>query len=70
MLRITPWERSALQLLAKGSNTTALADRLEMTESDTEAALAALFARMCAANLGDALAAAARLGLLSEDQIA
>ena len=64
MLQITPWERAALQLLASGAQLSDIARRLHVTEAEAEARLAALIARMGAAGYPDAVAAAARRGLL------
>jgi DNA-binding NarL/FixJ family response regulator len=64
MLQITPLERAWLELLATGTSVREIACRLEMTEREVELRLTALFSRMGAANHGDAVAAAARRGLL------
>ena len=64
MLHITPWERSALQSLASGLSTAELAITLGMPERDVEQRLAALYSRMGAASSNDAVAAAARRGLI------
>jgi DNA-binding CsgD family transcriptional regulator len=65
VLRITPWERSALQLLAEGKATSELAGCLRISEHEVENHLMMLFARMGAANSTEAIAAALRRGLLS-----
>jgi DNA-binding CsgD family transcriptional regulator len=65
LLRITPWERSALQLLADGKPTSELAGRLHISERDLEAQLGTLFARMGAGSRSEAVAAAVRRGLLN-----
>ena len=65
MLHITPWERSALELLATGTNTSDIASRLGIPEPEVEMRLGTLFARMGAASPADAIAAAARRGLLT-----
>ena len=65
MLRITPGERSALQLLAEGKATGELARRLSISEGEVEAQLTSLFARMGATTRKEAVAAAIRRGLLS-----
>src|SRR5262245_11466967 len=64
MLQITPWERSALQLLANGAQPQDIARHLEVPEAEAEERLAALMARMGATGYPDAIAAAARRGLL------
>jgi DNA-binding NarL/FixJ family response regulator len=64
VLHITPWERSALELLASGATTTDLAQRLGVPEREVETRLRMLFARMGAASRADAVAAASRRGLL------
>jgi DNA-binding NarL/FixJ family response regulator len=64
MLQITPRERALLELLATGTSMSQIACRLEMTEREVELRLTDLFSRMGAANHGDAVAAAARRGLL------
>jgi DNA-binding NarL/FixJ family response regulator len=64
LLRITPWERDALQLLADGSAVRDLAGRLRVQERDVDAHLASLFRRMGATNRSEAVAAAYRRGLL------
>jgi DNA-binding CsgD family transcriptional regulator len=65
VLHITPLERTALQLLAGGAETRTLADRLGLNERAVEAQLASLFSRLGVANLAEALAVAARRGLLT-----
>jgi DNA-binding NarL/FixJ family response regulator len=64
MLRITPWERAALGLLASGTSTEELARRLGLERAEVEARLTALFGRMGAASRTDAVAVACRRGLL------
>ena len=64
MLHITPWERSALELLASGATTTDLARGLGVTEPEMEVRLTTLFARMGAVSRADAVATASRRGLL------
>jgi DNA-binding NarL/FixJ family response regulator len=64
VLRITPWERTALQLLADGLGTDELAARFRITDGDVEFHLAALFARMGAGTRAEAIADAIRRGLL------
>lgn len=63
-LRITPDERLALQLLASGHATNAVAAGLKIGTQEIDALLAALFAAMGAASRAEAVAAAHRRGLL------
>jgi DNA-binding NarL/FixJ family response regulator len=65
VLHITPSERAALQLLASGAETRALADRFGLNQQDVEVQLAALFSRMGVASQTEALAAAVRRGLVT-----
>jgi DNA-binding NarL/FixJ family response regulator len=67
LLQITPHERVALQLLADGTGTRGIADRLGVSEPEVEAHLSGLFARMGAASRTEAVAAAWRRGLLESD---
>lgn len=67
MLHITPRERVALQLLADGKATNEIADRIGISETDVQAHLNTLFARMGAASRTEAIAAAVRRGLLTSD---
>ena len=64
MLHITPWERTALQLLATGKGNEEIANRLRIGAHEVEAYLAGLFERLGAANRTVAVAAALRRGLL------
>ena len=64
VLHITPDERQTLQMLADGTATDAIADRLGMSEREVEVRLSALFARMGATSQDAALASAFRRGLL------
>ena len=64
MLQITPWEQSALQLLATGASTAEVAINLGLPECELENRLAALFHRMGAATRIDAVSAAWRRGLI------
>lgn len=68
MLFFTPCERAALQLPAAGKNPAEIAHRLGIGEPAVEAHLASLFAKMGAASRSEAIAAAARRGLLSNDR--
>jgi len=65
VLQITPWERAALQLLAEGTATSALADRFRTSEADLEARLSRLFTRMGVDGRSEAVAAALRRGLVT-----
>jgi DNA-binding NarL/FixJ family response regulator len=65
VLHITPWERAVLVLLASGTNTHDIASRLDLPEPEVQLRLSTLFARMGAATPADAIAAAARRGLLA-----
>jgi DNA-binding NarL/FixJ family response regulator len=65
VLRITPWERAALQLLADGKPPTEVATRLCISGNEIDLQLAALFARLGASNRTEAIAAAIRRGLLN-----
>ena len=64
MLQITPWERSALELLATGTTTIGMASRLGVSEPEIELRLSSLFARMGASNPTEAVIVASRRGLL------
>lgn len=64
MLHITPWERSILQSLAEGKSTAELALALGLAEHEIERHLSALFSRMGAASLPDAVADAFRRGII------
>jgi DNA-binding NarL/FixJ family response regulator len=65
VLRITPWERSALQMLAEGKGPTEVAGCLSVSQREIDLQLAALFARMGAANCSEAIADAQRRGLVN-----
>jgi len=64
-LRITPWERLALQLLAKGRTAHEVAARLGVSTLETETILTRLFAAMGAASQAEAVALAHRRGLVA-----
>jgi DNA-binding NarL/FixJ family response regulator len=64
-LRITPDERLALQLLASGHTTRAMAAGLGIETKEIETLLASLFTAMGAATRAEAVAAAERRGLLA-----
>jgi DNA-binding NarL/FixJ family response regulator len=68
VLHITPWERSALQLLADGAATTVLARHFGTSERDLETRLKKLYERMGVVGRADAVAAAVRRGLLTEQK--
>jgi DNA-binding NarL/FixJ family response regulator len=65
LLTITPFERAALGLLADGSTTKQIADRLGIAESEVEARVNLLFRRMGVASPSEAIAVAQRRGLLT-----
>jgi NarL family two-component system response regulator YdfI len=64
LLHITPWERSVLQSLAEGKSPADLALTLGLPEREVQQQLSALFSRMGAASMTDAVAAACRRGLI------
>jgi len=64
LLRITPLERSALQLLAGGSSPTDVAGALGLRESALDALLGVLFTRMGVSGRAAAIESASRRGLL------
>jgi DNA-binding NarL/FixJ family response regulator len=64
MIRITPWERFALELLAAGSTTSQIGRHLGVSEDEVEVRLSQLFTKMGAASQAEAVAAASRRGLL------
>jgi DNA-binding CsgD family transcriptional regulator len=68
MLRITPWERGMLEQLARGVATKDIARRWGMDEPDVESRLRMLFARMGVTSASEAVAAAARRGLVAPDR--
>jgi len=65
VLHITPWERGVLEQLASGVATSELARQLGVNDREIESSLAVLFARMGVASRAEAIAAAARRGLLA-----
>ena len=65
MLHITPWERGMLEQLARGVATKDIAQRYDMDELDVESCLRVLFARMGVTTETEAVAAAARRGLVA-----
>jgi two-component system, NarL family, response regulator YdfI len=64
VLHITPWERSALELLATGTTMSGMASRLGISEPEIELRLHSLFTRMGASSATEAVVAASRRGLL------
>ena len=64
-LRITPSERHALQLLAKGYTTSGVATSLGLGALEAEVLLTRLFAALGAASQTEAIAAAYKRGLVS-----
>ena len=64
VLHITPWERGVLEQLAGGVATSELARQLGVNDREIESSLAILFARMGVASRAEAVAVAARRGLL------
>jgi DNA-binding CsgD family transcriptional regulator len=67
VLRITPLERSALQMLASGKAEYEIAGGLGLTEHELDGHLTTLFERMGAAGRTEAVDAAIRRGLLFSD---
>jgi LuxR family quorum sensing-dependent transcriptional regulator len=65
MLRITPAERAALQLLATGSAEHEISTLLGASEDTLEACLATLFSRLGVASRKEAVSEAFRRGLLT-----
>jgi len=65
VLHITPWERGVLEQLAGGVAMSELARQLGVNDREIESSLATLFARMGVASRAEAIAAAARRGLLA-----
>ena len=66
MLQITPSERCALELLANDAPLQNIARYLDLTDVEAERLLTALVARMGASGFKEAVAIAARRGLLRE----
>jgi len=69
VLQITPAERAVLQLIADGTATRDIANRLRLSERTIDAMVTALLERMGAPSLVGAVADAARRGLLSTGDI-
>jgi DNA-binding NarL/FixJ family response regulator len=64
VLRITPSERYALQLIAQGTATSQIGARLGLARADIEPFLATLFTRLGVTSRADAVGVASRRGLL------
>ena len=64
MLKITPGERAALQLLADGKRTSEIAIRLRVPECQIDEQLTVLLERLGAANRTEAIVAAFKRGLV------
>lgn len=67
MLHITPTERSVLEFLALGKAIDEIADLWQISASEVETRLDALFARMGVKGRTEAVAAARRRGLVVAD---
>jgi DNA-binding NarL/FixJ family response regulator len=67
VLKITPWERAALQSLANGKTPSEIANRFRVSDREVEILLATLFSRMGVRGQLDAIAAASRRGLIMRD---
>jgi DNA-binding CsgD family transcriptional regulator len=65
LLRITPAERDALQLLANGRSKSDIADALGVSGAAVDARLSLLFERMGVSGTAEAVQSAARRGLLA-----
>jgi DNA-binding NarL/FixJ family response regulator len=64
MIQITPWERTALELLAAGRTPSQIGRHLGTGDDEVELRLSRLFTKMGAATQAEAVAAASRRGLL------
>jgi len=64
VVQITPAERTALQLLAKGEESPKIARSLGVSEPEIDSVLTALFATMGTATQSEAVVEAQRRGLL------
>lgn len=69
VLHITPSDRVALQLLAKGTAAIEIANNLGLPESELESHLTTLFARLGAASRSEAIAIALKRGLLTTPEL-
>jgi two-component system response regulator DesR len=65
VLRITPSERDALQLLAQGAPTSQIGALLGLGPADVRSFLVALFARVGATSRAEAIRVASQRGLLA-----
>jgi len=65
VLHITPLERTVLECLANGAALREIAGRVGIDEREVESSLTMLFARMGVRTRAEAIAAAARRGLLA-----
>jgi DNA-binding CsgD family transcriptional regulator len=65
VLRITPSERDALQLLAQEAPVSQIGAMLGLSPADIDPFLGALFARLGVASQADAIRVASRRGLLA-----
>jgi DNA-binding CsgD family transcriptional regulator len=70
VLRITPWARNALQLLADGHTRNELSRHLGASAAEIDSLLEELFAAMGVATHAEAVAAAHKRGLLKEGSLA
>jgi DNA-binding NarL/FixJ family response regulator len=64
MIQITPWERTALELLAAGRTVSQIGRHLNTAVDEVELRLSRLFVKMGANTHAEAVAAASRRGLL------
>ena len=67
MLQITPEERATLQLLADGKRTSEIAVRLRVPECQIDEQVTTLFAKLGVTSRTEAVAAAAKRGLVVVD---
>ena len=65
MLHITPSERTVLEHLATGAPTQEIARRVGLDQHEVDSCLQTLFTRMGVTTRAEAVAAAARRGLLA-----
>ena len=69
ILLITPWERTALQLLAGGNGMRDIAVALGLSEFDADLGLLGLFGKIGARSHQEAIDMASRRGLLPLDRV-
>jgi DNA-binding NarL/FixJ family response regulator len=69
LLRITPGERAALQLLAEGKGRIELAASLEVPEVEVDARLRALFSKMGVRTAREAADASVKRGLVDSPAV-